>query len=65
MLALTTKNDRPGSFTLQTEAYGVEGDVLTLHVQLVSVSPEGHVLLMQEPTNNFRHTFIYRRGESK
>jgi hypothetical protein len=67
MLALTTKDNRPGgqAFTLQTEAYAVEGDVLTLHVQLVSVNASGHVLLMQEPTNNFRHTFVYRRGDAK
>ncbi len=67
MLALTTKNERAGqkAFTLQTEAYAVDGDVLTLHVQLVSVNGSGHVLLMQEPTNNFKHTFIYRRSDAK
>jgi hypothetical protein len=67
MLALTTKNIRTGDngFTLQTEAYAVDRDVLTFHVQLVSVDVSGHVLLMQEPTNNFKHTFTYRRGDAK
>ena len=63
MLALTIKEGRGPSdgFTLVTDAYAVEGDVLTLHRQLVSVSASGHVATMGEPTNNSRHTFVYRR----
>lgn len=64
MLALTKKEGRYGSangFNLITDAYSVEGDVLTLHRQLVAVSPSRTIVTMAEPTNNFRHTFIYRR----
>ena len=64
MLALTIKAGRGGpgdGFTLVTDAYAVEGDVLTLHRQLVSVSAPGHIATMGEPTNNFRHTYVYRR----
>ena len=61
MLALTIKETRGGAFTLVTDAYSVEGDVLTLHRQLSSVTAEGRILVMQEPANNFRHTFVYRR----
>jgi len=28
---------------------------------LSSVTPDGHILVMQVPANNFRHTYIYRR----
>jgi hypothetical protein len=64
MLALTIKEARTGltdGFTLVTDAYAVDGDVLTVHRQLVSVAPGGTIHTMQEPTNNFRHTFVYRR----
>jgi hypothetical protein len=64
MLALTVK-DGPrggGRFTMVTDAYSVDGDVLTVHRQLTSVSASGRIATMQEPTNNFRHTFIYRRA---
>ena len=64
MLALTFKQGRTGwtnGFTLVTDAYAVDGDVLTVHRQLVSVAPGGTIYTMQEPTNNSRHTFIYRR----
>ena len=67
MLALTKKESRTGwdnGFTLVTDALAVEGDVLTLHRQLVSVAPEGTIYTMSEPTNNFRHTYIYRRVAS-
>jgi hypothetical protein len=61
MLALTIKETREGAATLVTDAYAVEGDVLTLHRQLSSVSAAGTIATMSEPTNNFRHTFVYRR----
>lgn len=62
MLALTVKTFRPGGgFTLVTDAYAVEGDALTLHRQLSSITAAGEILVMQEPTNNLRHTFVYRR----
>ena len=63
-LALTEKYtsiNGSGSFTLTTDAFSVTGDVLTVHRQLSSISPEGHILVMQVPGNNFRHTYIYRR----
>ena len=65
MLALTIKEGRHGDtgpFTLVTDAYAVDGDVLTLHRQLSSISPSRTVYTMAEPTNNFRHTFVYRRA---
>ena len=64
MLALTIKEPRPGggaAFTQVTDAYAVDGDVLTMHRQLVSVNGAGQIYVMQEPTNNNRHTFVYRR----
>jgi len=63
-LALTVKETRRGftGFTLVTDAYSVSGDVLTVQRQLSSISPEGHIRTMQEPANNFPHTFIYRRA---
>jgi hypothetical protein len=64
-LALTikeTSQSSGGAFTVVTDAYWVEGDVLTIHRQLSSVNASGHIATMQEPTNNSRHTFIYRRG---
>ena len=63
-LALTEKlmsGNGSGSFTLTTDAYSVTGDVLTVYRQLSSVTPTGHILVMQVPANNFRHTYIYRR----
>ena len=35
--------------------------VLTLHRQLVIVTPAGYMATMGNPRNNLRHTFIYRR----
>ena len=63
-LALTVKTTRRGfnGFTLVTDAYAIDGDRLVVHRQLSSISPEGHVRTMQEPTNNSRHTFVYRRA---
>ena len=66
MLALTIRDaPRRGgrSFTQVTDALTVDGDVLTLHRQLTSMTDAGAILVMQEPTNNFRHTFIYRRAK--
>ena len=66
MLALTIKEARQGSgggFTLVTDAYAVDGDVLTVYRQLSSVNAAGQISVMQEPANNFRHTFIYRRRQ--
>ena len=61
-LALTEKlMSSDGGFTLTTDAYSVTGDVLTVHRQLSSVTPAGHIRVMQVPANNFRHTYIYRR----
>ena len=61
-LALTEKlMSSNGGFTLTTDAYSVTGDVLTVHRQLSSVTPDGHILVMQLPDNNFSHTYIYRR----
>ncbi len=61
-LALTEKlMSSDGGFTLTTDAYAVTGDVLTVHRQLSSVTPAGHIRVMQVPANNFRHTYVYRR----
>lgn len=61
-LALTEKlMSSDGGFTLTTDACSVTGDVLTVHRQLSSVTPAGHIRVMQVPANNFRHTYIYRR----
>ena len=61
-LALTEKlMSSDGGFTLTTDAYSVTGDVLTVHRQLSSVTPTGHIRVMQVPANNSRHTYIYRR----
>jgi hypothetical protein len=64
MLALTTRNaSRAGgrAFTQVTDALAVDGGVLTLHRQLTSMTANGAILVMQEPTNNFKHTYVYRR----
>lgn len=64
-LALTVENvstDGRGNTTLVTDAYSVAGEVLTLHRQLSTVLlPAGHIATMREPSNNARHTYIYRR----
>lgn len=63
MLALTsTEGSRGGiRFTRVTDALAVDGDVLTLHRQLTSMNPQGAIYVMQQPSNNFKHTFVYRR----
>ena len=50
-----------GPFTLVTDAYAVDGDVLTVHRQLASVNDAGQIYVMQDPANNVRHTYVYRR----
>jgi hypothetical protein len=45
-----------------TDAYSVEGDVLTVHRQLTSVNGNGEIHVMKEPTNNLRQTYFYRRA---
>jgi hypothetical protein len=61
-LALTEKmTSSDGGFTLTTDAFSLAGDVLTIHRQLSSVTPEGHIRVMQVAANNFRHTYVYRR----
>lgn len=64
MLALTVKermSNAHGPFTLVTDAYAVDGNVLTVHRQLASVNDAGQIYVMQDPANNSRHTYIYRR----
>lgn len=66
MLALTIKEWRASPsefFTLVTDAYAVEGDVLTVHRQLSAVSAPGQIRTMGNPKHNFRHTYIYRRSQ--
>lgn len=65
MLALTIRDaSRAGgrAFTQVTDALAVAGDTLTLHRQLTSMTDAGAILVMQEPANNFTHTFVYRRA---
>ena len=45
-----------------TDALAIDGDVLTLHRQLTSMTDAGAILVMQVPANNFKHTFVYRRA---
>ena len=66
MLALTIRDaPRTGAraFTQVTDALAVDGDVLTLHRQLTRMTDAGAILVMQEPTNNVRHSFTYRRAK--
>ena len=66
MLVIATKTIRipegEKTFDVFTDALSVDGDVLTLHRQLVHVDAPGTIATMREPTNNFKHTFIYRRS---
>lgn len=65
MLALTVTDSRRASgrsFTQFTDALAIDGDVLTLHRQLTSMTDAGAILVMQVPANNFKHTFVYRRA---
>lgn len=50
------------AFTAVTDAYSVDGDVLTVHRQLTSVSHDGAILEMSNPANGLRHTYVYRRA---
>jgi hypothetical protein len=50
------------AFTMVTDAYSVDGDVLTVHRQLSSVNGNGEIGVMQEPANQLRQTYIYRRA---
>jgi hypothetical protein len=64
MLVVSTRSSRPsdtGVFDLATDAFSVDGDVLTLHRQLSHVAPPGHIATMGFEPNNFKHTFVYRR----
>ena len=66
MLALTIREAPPNGrrgFTQFTDALAVDGDVLTLYRQLTSMNDAGAIYVMQEPANNFKHTFIYRRAK--
>lgn len=68
-LALTIRRGNPArgdNITVVTDAYSVEGDVLTLERQLSTVlMPAGHIATMKEPANNFRHVYIYRRAAER
>lgn len=50
------------AFTMVTDAYSVNGDVLMVHRQLTSVNGNGEIWVMQGPTGNFRQTYFYRRS---
>ena len=66
MLVVSTRTSRQGDkgpFDLATDAFAVTGDVLTMYRQLSHVDPPGTIATMGFQPNNFRHTFIYRRGQ--
>jgi hypothetical protein len=68
MLVVSTKTSsvrNKGVFDLATDAFAVEGNVLTLHRQLSHVDPPGHIAPMQFAPNNLHHTFIYRRAPAE
>ena len=50
------------AFTMVTDAYSVNGDVLTVHRQLTSVNGNREIWVMQGPTGNLRQTYVYRRS---
>jgi hypothetical protein len=52
------------AFTMVTDAYSVNGDVLTIHRQLTSVNGNGEIRVMQSPTGNSRQTYVYQRSGS-
>jgi len=63
MLALSVKTREPDTerpFTMVTDAYAVDGELLTVHRELTAMTAAGEVLAMQVDGND-RHTFIYRR----
>jgi hypothetical protein len=49
------------AFTMTTDAFSVDGDVLTVHRQLTSVNGDGEILGMATPANNVRQSYVYRR----
>ena len=62
-LVFTTSETPPESgFNIVTDAYSVDGDVLTARRQLVAVRAPGYIATMQEPSNRHPHMFIYRRA---
>ena len=64
MIVVSTRSARSrdaGVFDLATDAFSVDGDVLTLHRQLSHIDPPGHIATMGFEPNNFKHTFVYRR----
>ena len=61
MLAFTVREGNGNGSTGVTDAYAVTDDVLTLHRQLTSVTRSGQIRVMQDPVNNYRHTYVYRR----
>jgi hypothetical protein len=63
MLAFTVRQGNGNGSTGVTDAYAVTDDVLTVHRQLTSVTPAGQIRIMQDPANNNRHTYIYRRAQ--
>jgi hypothetical protein len=66
-LALTTTQHpkkKGDNTSIVTDALSVDGNVLTFQRQLYVVDASGHIPTMQEPTNNFRHTYIYRRASN-
>jgi hypothetical protein len=62
LLFTTSETPRNSGFNIVTDAYAVEGDVLTARRQLVAVRKGGYIATMQEPSNNHPHTFVYRRS---
>ena len=73
MLALTEKTvhwvrrDDPlmserEAFTMVTDAYAADGDILTVHRQHTSVNGSGQIRQMQTPAGNLRQTYVYRRA---
>jgi hypothetical protein len=69
MLALTetrsSTRDGRRSTNIATEAYEVNGDVLTVERQLsVLVEPPGHLVAFEDP-GNYRQTFVYRKVAAK
>lgn len=67
MLVVSTRSTREnqGMFDLATDAFAVDGDVLTLYRQLSHVDPPGRIATMGFEPNNFKHTFIYRRAAAE
>ena len=68
MLVVSTKSIRRRDrnvFDLATDAFSVEGGVLTMHRQLSHVEPPGHIATMGFAPNNFKHTYVYRRATAE